>query len=323
VNVLVTGATGFVGGHLVDRLLERGDAVTALVRSAPRAESLARRGVRLVVGDLANRDALADAVHDQQLIYHVAALLGAGTEAALVAANRDGTANVARAADAETVPPRVVLVSSMAAGGPAERGVPKRAAGDDHPVTGYGRSKLAAEQALAQFPLDWIVLRPSVVYGPRDRDSFLPLVKLVKCGLAPTFGDGSMETSFLEVHDLVEAMIIAGDSALSRQVFYVNHPEIVTQSQLMQRIAQTLGRSTISLPIPEWAARMALAMTGAWSDLTHQKSILHSDKIHEFYQPAWTADPSVFMAATGWRPQYPLSRGLAETVTWYRQAGWI
>ncbi len=322
-NVLVTGATGFVGGHLVDRLLERGDTVTALVRSRARAEPLAARGVRLVVGDLADRDALADAVHNQRLVYHVAALLGAANEADLIAANRDGTANVARAADAEPTPPRLVLVSSMAAGGPAQRGAPRRTAGNDHPVTAYGRSKLAAEQALAQFPLEWIALRPPVIYGPRDRDAFLPLVKLVKCGVAPTFGDGTMEASFLEVHDLIEAIILAGDSALSRDVFYVNHPEVVTQSQLMRLIAAALGRTALPLPIPEWAARAVLSVTGAWADLTHQKSILHPDKIHEFYQPAWTADPSAFIAATGWQPTSSLAQGLAATVAWYRQAGWI
>ena len=124
-KVLVTGATGFVGGHLVDRLLAQGDTVTALVRSPQRAAALAERGVRLVAGDLADTGALADAVRDQQVVHHVAAMLGAPTEAALMATNRDGTINLVRACASLAARPRVVLVSSMAAGGPARRGVPK------------------------------------------------------------------------------------------------------------------------------------------------------------------------------------------------------
>src|SRR5690349_5472570 len=96
-KALVTGATGFVGGHLIDQLLERGDTVTALVRAPARAASAAARGVRLVAGDLADHDAMREAAAGQDVVYHVAALTGAVDEAEFMAANRDGTANLARA----------------------------------------------------------------------------------------------------------------------------------------------------------------------------------------------------------------------------------
>jgi dihydroflavonol-4-reductase len=323
-KVLVTGATGFVGGHLVDRLLARGDTVTALVRSPQRAAPLAERGARLVTGDLADTRALADAVGDQQVVHHVAAMLGAPTEAALMAANRDGTVNLVRACASVAARPRVVLVSSMAAGGPARRGVPKVADGDDHPVTMYGRSKLAAEHALAASALPWCVLRPPVVYGPRDREGFLRLFKLVKFGIAPMFGDGSMEVSLIHVSDLVDAMVLAGTTAgVEGRVFYVNHPEIVTGAGIVRAIARTVHRSPVPLPIPRWAARVALRATGMWAAMSGQKSILHPDKLHEFYQAAWTADASPFIATTGWRPAWDLERGLADTAAWYAKAGWI
>jgi dihydroflavonol-4-reductase len=323
-KVLVTGATGFVGGHLVDRLLERGDTVTALVRSPARATSLAQRGVRLVVGDLAATDALADAVHGQQVVYHVAGMLGATSETALLAANRDGTLNVAHACAAEFTPPRLVLVSSMAAGGPARRGTPKGASGDDHPVTMYGRSKLGGERVLSSLSVPWTVLRPPVVYGPRDRDGFLPLFKAARWGLGPMFGDGSMEISLIHVADLADAIVAAGNAAgVLGEVFYVNHPDITTGADLMRSIARAMQRSVLPLPIPEWAARIALTITGTWAEVFHQPTILHPDKVHEFYQDAWTADPSRFMGVTGWRPAWDLDRGIADTVAWYRAAGWI
>lgn len=323
-KALVTGATGFVGGHLVHRLLDRGDEVTALVRSRERAANLETRGVRLVVGDLANLDAISDAMQHQEVVYHLAARLGAPNDAQLLVANRDGTAHIARAADAEPLPPRVILVSSMAAGGPSAHGAPKRAAGDDHPVTGYGRSKLAAEVALAQYPLPWVTLRPPVVYGPGDREALLPLARLVRCGVAPTFGDGSMELSFIHVDDLVEAMILAAETpALDQRVWYVMHPEIVTASGVLRIVAKTMRRSPLPLPIPEWLTRVALTVTGAYADLVGTETILRPDKIHEFYQPAWIGDPEPFMTATGWTPQHDLARGVSDTIAWYREQGWL
>ena len=323
-NVLVTGATGFVGGHLVDRLLERGDTVTALVRSSAGAMPLAERGVRLVVGDLAATKAIAEAVRGQQVVYHVAGLLGAASEADLMAANRDGTRRVAEACAAEEVPPRLVLISSMAAGGPARRGTPKVADGDDHPVTMYGRSKLAGERELAALSVPWTVVRPPVVYGPRDREGLLPLFMAARWGLAPMFGDGSMEISLIHVADLADAIVAAGSAAdVVGEVFYVNHPEITTGADLMRGIALQMQRSVLRLPIPKWAARIALTITGTWAEVRHRRTILHPDKVHEFYQAAWTADPSPFMRATGWQPTWNLERGIADTGAWYRAERWI
>ncbi|MGH7581883.1 MAG: NAD-dependent epimerase/dehydratase family protein [Gemmatimonadales bacterium] len=322
-KVLVTGATGFVGGHLVDRLLARGDTVTALVRSAAGAERLAAHGVRVVRGDLADTAALEQAAESQDVVYHAAARLDSVGEAELMEANREGTRNVARAAGRAGTTARVVLVSSMAAGGPARRGAPKASPGDDRPVTWYGRSKLASEAVLAEAGVPWVALRASVVYGPGDR-GLLPLFRSVRFGIAPTFGDGSMEVSLIHVADLVDAMIAAATSdAVVSRAWYVNHPEPITGAALIATIARLSGRRALPLPIPRPAAQAALAFTGAWSRLTGQRSILHPDKVHEFYQEAWTADPSPFMTATGWRPAWELEHGLADTLAWYRANKWL
>lgn len=323
-NVLVTGATGFVGGRLAEHLIERGDVVTALVRSPTRATALASRSVRLVSGDLAATEAIADAVRGQDVVYHVAGLLGAATEAELMHANREGTLSVARACAATSPAPRLVVVSSMAAGGPARHGVPKVDDSDDRPVTMYGRSKLAAEKVLPTVTVPWTVLRPPVVYGPGDRHGMLTLFKAVRWGIAPTFGDGSMEVSLIHVDDLAEAIILAGGAHdVLGGVFYVTHPEITTAADLMRTIARQMKRSVLPLPIPKWGARAALTVAGAWAELFRQTSILRADKLHEFYQEAWTGDPSAFVRATGWQPQWDLERGIDDTIAWYRAEKWI
>ncbi len=323
-KVLVTGATGFVGGHLVDQLLARGDAVTALVRSPDKARRLADLGVRLIQGSLENPQALADAVAGQDVVYHSAALTGAIDEAEFLRANRDGTEGLARAAAALTTPPRLVLVSSMAAGGPAQRGVPKVSDDADSPVTMYGRSKLAGETVLRPLPLPWTIVRPPTVYGPRDRDNLLTIYKAARLGLAPVFGDGTSEVSVIHVSDLAAAIIAAGTGdALLGKVWYVNHPEVLTMADMVRGIGTSIGRNVRLIRLPEGVTRPILGMTGWWAETFRRQTILRADKANEFYQDAWTADPTPFMTATGWHPAFDFVTGSRETAAWYREAGWL
>ena len=323
-KALVTGATGFVGGHLVDQLLARGDTVTALVRSTTRAASLASRGVVLVQGDLGNHDALREAAAGQEVVYHCAALTGAVDEAEFMTANRDGTANLARACLVTGGRQRFVLISSMAAGGPARHGVPRTEAGPDRPVTMYGRSKLAAERVLCEEALEWTILRPPTVYGPRDRDNLLSVFRATRLGFAPVFGDGSMELSLIHVVDLATAIVAAGTRpGLGSLVFYVNHPEIVTSASLVRAIGRSIGHEVRLVPVPEWIARPLLAASGTTAGLLRRKTILRADKANEFYQEAWTADPSAFVKATGWHGAFDMVSGIGDTASWYRKNGWL
>ncbi len=323
-KALVTGGTGFVGGHLVDQLLARGDTVTALVRSHVRSAGLAERGVRLVSGDLADHAALVRGIDGQDVIYHVAALTGAVDEAEFLAANRDGTANVVRAAQATGASPRLVLVSSMAAGGPAQRGAPRHDTSDDAPVTMYGRSKLAAERILDRAIIPWVVVRPPTVYGPRDRDNLLAIFKAARFGIAPVFGDGSMEISLVHVEDLASALVLAGTTAgVERRTFYANHPEITSTAALVRLIGASVGRAPRLVPVPRWLAHTLLTATGGIAALLGRKTILRADKTNEFFQDAWTADPTPFIAATGWAPRFDAAAGIANTAAWYREQGWL
>jgi nucleoside-diphosphate-sugar epimerase len=323
-RAFLTGATGFVGGHLVDRLLAGGHAATALVRSPAKAAGLEARGVTLVRGDLDDAGALRQGMAEADVVIHVAALTGAVNEAEFLHANRDGTANVVAAAQAAPKRPRVVYVSSMAAGGPARRGAPRQGAGDDRPVTMYGRSKLAGETALRATGHPVVILRPPTVYGPRDADNLLTVFQAAKVGVAPVFGDGSMEMSAIYVIDLADACIAAAtsDRALGG-TFYVNHPEVVTSAELVRRIGRTMGREVRLVGIPEWAARGILTLTGAFAAAFQRKTILRADKANEFYQEAWTGDPTPFTAATGWQARVDLTTGLADTYRSYREAGWL
>ena len=319
-KALVTGATGFVGSHLVEALRRRGDEVTALARSPSKAAALAPLGVRVVSGDLHDRAALARAVEGQDVVYHVAGVVAARSEADFLAANRDGTRNVVEAAAAS---PRVVYVSSMAAAGPTIRGRPLRGDELPRPVTAYGRSKLAAEQVVTASPVAWSIVRPPMVYGPRDQE-VLKVFRLARLGIAPVLGDGTQELSAVHGADLADALIaVAVSSAAERRTYYACHPEVFTGAEMARAVGQAMGRAPIVLRVPATIGRGVLRLTETAARLAGQTTILTADKANEFFQPAWIGDPGPLTRDTGWRAARDLRTGLRETYEWYRTAGWL
>jgi nucleoside-diphosphate-sugar epimerase len=321
-KALVTGATGFVGGHLAEALSRRGDQVTALARSPGKAKALAGLGARVVPGDLDDPGSLARAVEGQDVVYHVAGLVAAAGESEFMRCNRDGTASLLAAASDAGVS-RFVLVSSMAAGGPALPGKPLTGTEPPRPVTAYGRSKLAAEAAVRSGALPWVILRPPTVYGPRDRE-VLKVFRMARLGVAPVFGDGSQELSAVHGADLAAALIAAGTAAgTAGKVYYPCHPEVVTSAQLVRAVGTAMGRRVRLVSIPATVGRMLLGVTETSARIAGQRTILTRDKANEFFQPAWTGDPAPLARDAGWRAAYDLQSGLADTYRWYRDEGWL
>ena len=321
-RVLVTGATGFVGGHLAEALRRRGDEVTALVRSPGKAGALAQLDVRVVPGDLDDRDSLARAVESQEIVYHVAGLVAARSENEFMRCTRDGTASLVRAASGAGVS-RFVLVSSMAAGGPAPRGRPLTGTEPAQPVTAYGRSKLAAEAAVTASTLPWVIVRPPTVYGPRDRE-VLKVFRMARLGAAPVFGDGSQQLSAVHGADLASALVASGTAAATvGKIYYACHPEITTSAEFVRAVGAAMGRELRLVPIPPAVGRALLAVTEASSRIAGQTTILTRDKANEFFQDAWTGDPGPLTRDSGWQAAHDLTSGLADTYRWYRSAGWL
>jgi nucleoside-diphosphate-sugar epimerase len=321
-RALVTGATGFVGSHLVEALQRSGAEITALARSPQKAAALGAMGVRIVHGDLHDKAGLERAARDQDVVYHVAGVVAARNEQEFLRANRDGTRNLLAAAELRGRP-RLVLVSSLAAGGPAVRGAPLKGNEPPRPVTAYGRSKLAAEQAVRESSLPWSIVRPPIVYGPRDRE-VLKVFRIARLGVAPVFGDGTQELSAVHVTDLADALIAAGDrSATVGRTYNACHPEVFTSAELGRAIGAVMGRQVSTLRIPSVVGRALLTLTEGSARLAGQTTILTTDKAHEFFQPAWTGDPTPLIQDSGWCPRYDLRTGLTDTYQWYRRAGWL
>ncbi|HEX6105436.1 MAG TPA: NAD-dependent epimerase/dehydratase family protein [Gemmatimonadales bacterium] len=318
----MTGATGFVGSHLAEALRGRGDDVTVLARSSGKAGGLRALGVAVIEGDLHRATALERAVEGQDVVFHVAGAVAARDEAEFLRANLEGTANLLAAAE-RAGRPRFVLVSSMAAAGPAVPGRPHDGSETPHPVTAYGRSKLAAERAVATGPLPWTIVRPPTVYGPRDRE-VLKVFRMVRLGIAPVFGQGDQQLSAVHGADLAEALIAAGTSAGTMgKVYYACHPEVFTSGQFVQAVAAAMGRRVTVVGVPRGVGRALLAVTEGAARLARRPTILTRDKANEFFQPAWTGDPAPLARDAGWEARHDLRSGLADTYRWYRGAGWL
>ena len=318
-RVAITGATGFVGSHLLDRL--RDAEVAVLVRGERVAGSGAEAQHRLVRGGLADEAALDALVAEADVVYHVAGLVAARSEAELLAVNRDGAAAVARACRRGGAR-RMVYVSSLAVTGPSEAGRPVHDGTWPRPVTAYGRSKLAGEDAVRESGVEHVIVRPPIVYGPRDRQ-LLRLFRLARRGMVPLLGDGSQQLSLIHAADLADALVAAGDKGLAGRTYHAAHPEVVTQRALAAAIGRAVGRDPVLLPLPASVVRAVLAVSGAASWLRGRPTLLDPAKAPELLAPAWTCAPDGLARDTRWQARLAHADGLAATAAWYADAGWL
>jgi nucleoside-diphosphate-sugar epimerase len=323
VRAFVTGATGFVGAHLVRALLARGDAVTCLVRSPVKARALGwPESVRTVPGDLDVPAALAAGCVAADVVFHVAGRLSGRNLGEFLATNRDGTASVLNAAAAAGAR-RFVYVSSLAVGGPTVPGHPIEETRPPAPVTDYGRSKLAGEALVRSASLPWTIVRPPVVYGEWDRE-VLRVFRFARRGLGPVIGDGSQELSLIYGGDLATALIAAATATdTAGRVYYATHPRLTTSRGFVEAVGRAVGRDLRIIKLPGLLARSALWVVGSLAALAGRATLLSLDKANEFLAPAWTCRADALARDAGWRAEIDLEPGLARTAAWYRSEGWL
>lgn len=324
-RALVTGATGFIGGHLVDRLLEAGHAVTALVRDPAR---LGRRAAdpRVTVrqGDLTVPESLVDAARDADVVYHLAAALRARSDDDYDAINARGTEAMVAAVRAAPTQPKLVYVSSLAAGGPSPGTRVLSGNEQPQPISSYGKTKLAGETIIRRSMGDqpWLILRPPPVYGPREKDMFL-LFSTVNRGFMPLPGNGSQVLPMLHVADLVEALIRAGERPITGHTWYITDGGLYPFRDIMRGIATALDKKPLCINVPFWV----LALSGSFGqwiyDTTGRPMAINNDKVIEIRAPAWRCDPTPAFRGLDFAPRFSLAAGLADTARWYRDNGWL
>jgi len=326
VRVLVTGGTGFIGSHLVEALLARGDEVCCLVRDGRRLgwlAGLSRVEVRL--GDLSDPIRLRAEVAGLDRVFHLAGLTKARSTQEFFRVNAEAAGTLAQACLAASPPPgRFVHLSSLAVLGPKASPVAATEGDAPRPVSAYGRSKLEGERRVleARQGLKVTVLRPPVVYGPRDRGVWT-FVRWVARGVVPMPGGPPRHLSVCHVDDLVAALLAAGEGDIpSGEVFHVASQRDVTWEEVGGAFAKTLGvrPREVRLPVPIMLGLGVLAEWWAWA--AGRPDFMSRGKVREA-SGHWVCDTGKAQRMLGIAPRVELSQGVQQTVTWYREAGWL
>jgi nucleoside-diphosphate-sugar epimerase len=320
---LVTGANGFVGSHLVEALAARGHAVRCLVRPTSDLTALEGVAVEIVYGDVRRPEGLDDAVRGAAWVFHAAGVTKALRPADYMAANRDGVRNLLAACGrAAPRPRRVVLVSSLAAVGPARGGAPVDERTPPAPVSLYGRSKLAGERAARRgggVPLS--VIRPCAVYGPRDRDMLL-LFRQARAGWLPLLAGGTRALSLIHAADLADLALRAA-AAPTPAVYMAADPTPYPLRRILRALAAATGRRPRVPRIPRGLAEAAVGLADLWNRARGRAALLNRDKLREACCPRWTCSAARAVRELGFRPGRTLEEGFAATAAWYRENGWL
>ncbi len=325
-RVFVTGATGFVGGHLVRELSSRGHSVSALVRTRKKGEPLEMFVDRVIVGDLFDDEALTEGLADADAVVHVAGMLAARRTANLWRVNVDGTKNLLQAASrSPSQLERFIHISSIAAAGPSRPGEPIDEEHRPQPVSVLGETKLAAERAVwtytDAFPIT--VLRPPIVYGPGDRETF-PVFKMVQAGNVWTVGHPRLQLSVLFVTDLANGIADALEiEAAANETFFLAADARPRFVELIHAVEEALGTRAKVRPVPLFMARAVARGADAWRLFRGSSSLLNADKVNELLAPGWLCATDKAKRLIGWKPKIGMREGIRLTAEWYFDRGWL
>lgn len=328
-RVLVTGATGFIGGALAGALAARGDRVRALVRPTSRTAALSAQGVELAPGDVADPASLRSAVEGCDAVVHLAGAVKALRDRDLFLANAEGTRHVVAACAAATARPRLVYVSSLAAAGPAPSGRSRTEEDPPAPVSRYGESKLAGERAVraAAGALAASIVRPPIVYGPADKELMPQLLRMARLGVVVRAGFREKRFSLVHVADLCQGLLDVLDRGRrvgatgGEGTYFFEDGADRSWDEIALAACDALGRRARVLALPEAASLAVAAASSALAAVTQRPSILSFDKLREIRETAWTCSAARARVELGWAPRFGLREGMADAVAWFRARG--
>jgi dihydroflavonol-4-reductase len=325
-RILVTGANGFVGSHLTEALLDRGYLVRCLVRRSSDLRFIQHLPVEWSYVDLRDADGLLQACQGVQAVCHCAALTRALDEETFYRVNIRGTEAVAQAClDTNSEVGRFLFISSQTAAGPTQESHDLMdESSPPQPITWYGKSKWAAEQALWNMAerLPLTIVRPSAVFGPRDRD-FFTYFALVKRGLSLRLGRQERRLSLIYVHDLVRLILLAleSDSAVGQVYFGTTYASSYTE--LAEAIARAMGKHPLTILLPEAVLTPIALWSKAQGRLTGRPALLNDQRVLDMRQRNWLCSGAKARQDLGFSPLYDLELAVQETADWYLENGWL
>jgi nucleoside-diphosphate-sugar epimerase len=322
-EVLITGANGFLGSALCRRLVGDGHGVRALVRPGSDGSALDGVGVERAPGDVTDARSVRAAVEGMEVVFHLAGLRRAPERSAFFRVNAEGTRTVSEAM-LRVGGRRMVLVGSLAAVGPSRPDRPHVETDPLEPAEWYGESKAEAERiALGTRGLEVAVARPPRILGPGDREN-LVFFRLVKRGIRLEIGGGPRPLSVVDVDDVVELLVqLAARPEAVGEAFFAPGPEDTTLEEIQEVGARELGVRPRTLRLSPGRLQTLAAMADGFSRLTGRHLPLNRKLARQLLAPAWTCSGEKARARLGWVPRIHVRTSIARSAAWYQAHGWV
>lgn len=332
-RILITGSTGFIGSFIVEEALRRGMEVWAAVRQTSSRQYLTDERIHFICLDLSSEEALTEQLkgHVFDYVVHAAGATKAVRRSLFRETNTVGTMNIVRAIAACKMPIRMfVFMSSLSVFGPAREEQPYSDILDTdtpQPNTAYGKSKLEAEHFIDSFGkanrFPYIVLRPTGVYGPREKDYYLMMQSIAR-HIDVAAGFKRQDITFIYVKDLVQAVFLALEKGKSGRKYFLSDGDVYSSRTFSDLIHAELGNPWwLRLTLPLWLLRLITACGEVWGRISGQLTALNGDKYNIMKQRNWRCDISPAVTELGYKPKYKLAEGVRETVKWYKDHGWL
>ncbi len=321
--ILVTGATGFVGRNLVASLLNDGFKVKVLLRPGSNAFPIRDLDVEKIMANPYNIDTLESAVRDVDYIVHCAGVTKGFNYDQYYQGNVLYTQNLLEAVKKYSKNfKKFIFLSSQAASGPSQVEIAKKETDSSEPISWYGNSKLHGEKKTVESGIPYIILRPSSIYGPGDRE-FFSAFKMAKNRVQAIVGNGKNLVNLLFIDDLIQAIAKSIKSKQINKIYFVTGKGIYSWKDVQRLIKEAVGKKTFMIRVPKILTRFIGRFNSILGKLIGRAFLLNKDKVREMLQKYWLCDISSIKKEIGYEPKYLPEVGFKITYEWYIKEGWL
>lgn len=328
-KILITGGSGFIGSFIVEEALNRNMETWVAVRSSSSRKFLQDTRIRFIELDFSSEENLRKqlAGHKFDYVVHAAGVTKCLDKNDFFRMNTNGTANLVNVlSEPDRMPRRMVFLSSLSIFGAIREQQPYKdiePTDQPKPNTAYGESKLKAERIVTESGIPSVILRPTGVYGPREKDYFM-MAKSIKGHVDFAVGYKQQDITFVYVKDVVQAVFLALDRGKPGSAYFLTDGEVYQSATFSKLIHEALGRPWwIRITAPVWVLRVITFFGDAIAHITGKISALNNDKYHILKQRNWRCNIRPAINELGFAPEYNLKKGVRETIEWYKANGWL
>jgi len=332
-NILITGASGFIGSHIAEQCAIEGHTIYAVLRETSSKEYLNIPGINFIYIKLNNRAEIANKLKAVKsnigrfdYVVHNAGITQAKNVRDFDNVNFLYTRNLVEALyDSGNIPDKFIFMSSLAACGPGNEITlePISDKSELNPITNYGASKLKAERYLKeQNKLNYVIIRPTGVYGPRDKDYF-QYIKTILKSIEAYIGGKDQLLSFIHVYDLAKIVVNVVDSNVTNSTLFATDGKSYTSEEFANIVKSVTRKKTVKVVVPKWLFRTITYIAEKVSGLLGKTALLNSDKYKDLTSKNWSCSADTTFKLLEYNPEYDLKRGIENTYEWYKTHKWI